>query len=148
MSDDNNNNEEIDQKQSGKADHLVKYQFGKDGGNDPREAKQKQTEAGQGNQHSIRNSLRRLMTQDIDVTKTPTAKDMAKMFGRSGTKIKMHEMMAIASVQQALKNFKAMENVINNVDGKLVEKQMTTNVTLADLVTKSYEAEEGQEGIE
>lgn len=127
---------------------LAPYRFGQKDGNDPKEAKAKQTAAGLGNQHTIRNSLKRLACAEVDITKMPTAEDMAKMFGRDGTKVTMAQLAAIKKFQQAMGNWKAMDSLIDHVDGKQVERKVEATVSLADLVNRSYELEDQSEGDE
>lgn len=118
--------------------------FGSEKGPDPVEA-QKAREA-KGNPGEIRGALKRLACAEIDITRTPTAEDMARIFSKNGgTKITMAQMAAIMKFQQGLKNWKAMDSLIDHVDGKQIERKVEATVTLADLVTRSYELEDKNE---
>lgn len=116
------------------------YQFGAEKGPDPTEAIKKRNE--KGHPGEIRVALKRLACAEIDITRTPTAEDMARIFGKGGTKVTMAQMAAIMKFQQAMKNYKAMDTLIDHVDGKQIERKVEATVTLADLVTRSYELED------
>lgn len=117
-------------------------QFGAENGPDPVEAGKKGGHTG----GSIRASIRRLAAQDIDLTRNLTHTDIVKMFGRNQGKVSMAQALAAAKFQKALKgDVKAMAQLEDSVDGKLVEKRIEAEVTLADLVNGSYEHEQESE---
>ncbi len=126
---------------SGKPPHEIiaigeKTQFGKDGGKSASEAGRK-SPGGQ----SVRLALRRLMLAEVDVSKPMDARQLAKIFGNKGTIITAAQACALRKYQQAMQNWKAMDSLIDSVDGKAVQPVANATVTLADLVTASYNPE-------
>ena len=115
--------------------------FGSENGPDPKAAKAKQTEAGQGNQHSVRNALRRLAASDFVLGENMTPEVLVKKFGRNGVEISGAQMLAVRKFEQGMKNWKAMDSLIDAIDGKQVQKVVEAQATLADLVNHSYELE-------
>lgn len=123
--------------------HLVEAgkatRFGQPGGPDPREARAKVER----NPSSIRTAIRRLMAREIDLNKplpeqmTPEVR-LKYLAGPNG-KATEAMIMAMKSVTQAGDSFKAMANIIDQVDGKLVEKKVETSMTLEQLVTGDFD---------
>ncbi len=114
--------------------------FGQPGGPDPKAAREKQV-----NPASIRMGIKRLMAREIDPDKdiasqmTPEVR-LRYLAGPQG-KVTEAMIMSIAAVKQAGDNFKAMANIIDQVDGKLVEKKVEAQMTLEELVTGKFDDE-------
>lgn len=93
--------------------------------------------------HAIRAKLRKLACHEVELdTETgaaPTLADIAKAWGREakGTKIKLNmaEVWALQKSKQAMSDPKAMDKLIEHVDGKQTETLVHKGVeTYADLV--------------
>lgn len=112
--------------------------FGSDGGPDPSAAAAK----GNRSRAQIRQALRRLAAFQFDVTDNapPLNDQMRDVFMRKGY-ITGAEMAAIRKFTQAMKDYRAMENITNDVDGKQIERVVEAKVTLSDLVNGIYEPE-------
>lgn len=107
--------------------------FGSAGGADPSAAASKRnTEI---NPSSVRQKLRRLAVH-VPGNARPTATDLARAFDKRGmTELSMAEIWALQRAQQAMGNYKAMDTLIDHIEGKLVNKQVEVNVdSYADLV--------------
>jgi len=123
--------------------------FGSAGGPDPRAAKEKQTAAGQGNQHSVRNAARRLAAAEFDITKKLSPEDLVKKFGRDGYVVSGAQMIAIKKFQKAMTgDTKMLQQITDDIDGKQVQKVVEAQASLADLVTKSYEIDSEEQAPE
>ena len=94
---------------------------------------------------SIRLSLRRLMEFEIDMTKPVTQDVLAAAFGRDGRCLTLAQACAVRKVYQALNNPRAMDMLIEQIDGKQVQATAEAKVTLADLVNASVSLERQQE---
>ena len=80
---------------------------------------------------SIRGNIRRLAHMHPE--------DAQDLIGKAET---MAELIAARKYQVALSgDVKAMQQLEDSVDGRLVEKKVEAEVTLADLVNKSFEVE-------
>ncbi len=127
--DGNNNNPNI-------VEHGKSTRFGADGGANPSDA----ASFGNHRRAQVRSSLRRLMGH-VTGTASPSASDLAKGFGKGRRldNLTVAEVMALHKVQQAMKNPKAMDTLIDHVDGKQVEKKLEAKVTLADIINGNFE---------
>lgn len=111
------------------AKHAVKFSSDRE---DQEEISRKGGEA----KNSIRRAQRRLAAHKPG-TDTPQLRDFARAFHPHGklSELTVAQLMAIKSAQQATQNYKAMENFINNVDGKLIEKKAEVQMgSLVDIV--------------
>lgn len=108
--------------------------FGAPGGPDPKAAQKKSREK----LWSVRDQLRRIAAHEFEPGAKLTPDDLAGIFKSPNGKLTGAQLLAMAKFQQGMKNFKAMENVTNDIDGKLIEKQKVATVTLAELVEGSY----------
>lgn len=121
------------------AKHGESTRFGSKGGPDP-SAAGKASQAKAGNPSSIRSSLRRLMAAEVDFTKPIDPSDIVKMFGKNGMKVTLAQACAIRKVQQAMGNWKAMDSLTDQVDGKQVQATVEAKTTMADLLAASFDA--------
>lgn len=105
-------------------------QFGQPGGPVPAEAAKGK------NPHSIRNAVRRVGAMDVDQA-------LAISSAPNRGKLSMVEAVALAKFKQALAgNVMAMHQLENSIDGKLVDKQVSAETTLEELVLGSYDHED------
>lgn len=121
-----------------------KTRFGAKDGPDPRAAKAKQVEEDKcQNQHSIRGALKRLMVADFDISKPITPSDLVKKFGRDGALINGAQVAAMNKFMQAMKNWKAMDSLIDAVDGKQKQSvELEAKRSLGDIILESYQEPE------
>lgn len=120
----------------------VSKKFGQPGAADPREAAKKL----KANPSSIRLNIRRLMAREVDPTNAQELSivEAARYLAGPNAKGKVTtaHLIAATAVSQAVKNFKAMGNLIENVDGK-VASQVNHTLSLETLVTGNYDQLEG-----
>lgn len=118
------------------AEYGKQTQFGSEGGPDPVEAGRK----GGYSKGSIRQSLRRIGAHEFEVGEDAPdfTQQMMKVFGGE-KRMTGSQLAAVKKFGQAMKNPKAMDTLIDNIDGKLVQKQVETKVSLEDLVNGSYD---------
>ncbi len=109
--------------------------FGQPGGPDPG------LMAREKNPAHVRAVLRRLAACEIDITQPVTIELLSKMLRRDGSMLTGAEMLAVRKWQQAMTNWRAMDSLIDAIDGKQVQKQVEAQATLADLINRSYELE-------
>ena len=116
-----------------------KTRFGAENGPDPAEAAKK------AKPWSVRNSVRRLAAAKIVTKNGPSIQEQIEsVFGEPGV-MTVAQLVAVKKVGMALKgNLAAIESITDDVDGKLVQKEVKATVSLADLVNKSYEIEDGR----
>ena len=116
--------------------------FGAERGPDPSAAG---SVAGEGKKRraSIRAAKRRLAGHSPGTDK-PRTQDFARAFGRPFSELTVAEIMAIQSAQQAMVNYKAMKDFVEDVDGKQVEKKVEAKVTLADIINGDFSALESE----
>lgn len=114
----------------------VNTRFGSGGADPSAAAKKRNTEQ---NPSSIRLALQRIMATEIDITQPMTAEQIAKAFGRNGVKVSIAQAMAVRKVMQAHKEWKAMDSLIDHVDGKQVQAVVEAKVTIADILAASYD---------
>lgn len=124
--------------------------FGEPGGADPAEAAEEKHRRG-----SPRSALRRLACHmpEIEITpegtmKAPSPNQIAQAFGRGKkfNQLTMAEIWAIQFQKQGMQDGKIMTKVIENVDGKLLEKKAEAKVgTLAELVAAADDLERAEE---
>lgn len=108
-----------------------KGRFGAPGGPDP-------SEAGKRGGGSVRAAIRRIAFMHPE-----DARDMIK---RADKDMTMAIAIAAAKFQKALKgDTKAMQQLEDSIDGKLVEKQVKAETTLEELVVGSFEHEQRSE---
>lgn len=109
--------------------------FGQPNAPCPRAAQQRASEP-----WSIQKAVRRLMAAEFDIS--PDAPDLHKqmleVFGGKNH-ITGAQYVAVTKFTQALKNPRAMETLIDRLEGKVVERKAEAQVTLADLVNASYQ---------
>ena len=118
-----------------------KTRFGAENGPDPSKAGRSSKP-----QHGIRAHLKTLMESPIfadDPSKLKLS-DFAKLFGlRRVADLTFGHISAIQFFKQGLGNGKVMMALIDNVDGKLVQKNENKDTTsLADLVNGSIDGDE------
>lgn len=102
--------------------------FGSPGGPDPRAA-QKASVAKAQETRSVRAAIRRFAGYTIEELQSMSRK----------RNIPAAHMLAIAKFQKAISgDVKAMQQIEESIDGKLVEKKVEAKVTLAELVLESY----------
>jgi len=113
-------------------------QFGKPNGPDPKAAARKKKEA----QHlswSVESSIRYFARQTWQTgTTAPSMDYQAKqMLGRPLTG---SEIIALTRLRQAMVGHpKFSQMAREDIDGKVIQKQIETKVTLAELIAKSYD---------
>lgn len=117
-----------------KKNQLIEYgkntRFGSDRGADPSEAGRK----GAHKKWSVRDSSRRMAALTVG-----EAKEMMENIDE----LTVAQAVALAKFQKAMKgDTKAMLQFTEDVDGKLVDRKVHAEVTLADLVTGSLEYDE------
>jgi hypothetical protein len=107
-------------------------QFGAEGGANPSEA------AAKSNGGSIRGAVRRIAHMHPD--------DAKKLADPNSPQATMALIVAATKYQRALKgDVRAMQQLEDSIDGKLVEKQIQAETTLEELVTGSFEHEQREE---
>lgn len=109
--------------------------------NDPRDAQKKSTQKLHENRE-VRVALRRIAAHEFDFSDgARPIQDQIKddVFNRK--KMTGAQMFAAVRASQAMRNWKAMEGLINDIDGKLVEKRVEATVSYADLVNASLKLE-------
>jgi hypothetical protein len=113
--------------------------FGKDGGADPKEAHAKSREKMKEN-FSIRQAMRRIAAHRFDTSEDAKTLDKQlkqDIFPRAT--MTGAQVAAIARFTQAMKNYKAMQAVVEDIDGKLIEKKVEAKVGYAELVAGSMD---------
>lgn len=106
------------------------HRFGDKGGADPVAAGSK------GGKTSIRKSVRRIAGMTVEHAMSLTDKEILQ-------KLSMAEAVALHKFKRALSgDVRAMQQLEDSVDGKVVEQRIHAEVTLADLVTGSLEYDE------
>lgn len=132
---------------AGKGDKNIKLLgFGTERGADPKEAGR----AGGTKRWSIRNAVRRLCAQEFDFTRIDDPKYLQEFLTEGGRRNPtLAEMLALKRIQQAMASPSAMEMVVGDIDGKLVEKKAEVQgKSLAELIAMSHEIEEGRKPSE
>lgn len=81
---------------------------------------------------TIRPALRRLSRAELGTN--PTVEKLCAHLGRNPDTLLGGELLAIKNFIQAMNNYKAMEKIIDNIDGKQVERKVESKVTLAQLL--------------
>ena len=109
--------------------HLIGYRFGEKGGADPKEAQKKKT--------SIRAATRRFAAMDVgDAVSLSKDKD-------EFNKLSLAQAVALSKFKKALSgDVRAMQQLEDSVDGKLVERKVEATTTLEELVLGSFDYEE------
>lgn len=114
--------------------HAIGHRFGEAEGADPRAAQQKSKP------WSIRAMAKRICAAEFDVgPNAPSIEEQIKTL--FGGKMTGGQLAAVRKFAQAMKDPRAMDTLIDNVDGKLIEKKIEATATLADIVGKSYDGE-------
>lgn len=113
----------------------VNTRFGQPGGADPSAAARKSNKGG-----SIRTAVRRIACMPVEqlegLLKSPKAR----------SRLSVAELTAIYKFRAVMQgNVKAMQQVTDDVDGKLVQKQVNSDVSLEQLVTGSFDYDESSE---
>lgn len=104
-------------------------------GNDPKVAQQKALKP-----WSVRHMVRYFARQEWDLSKEakPMRDQALVMLGK--TKLTGAEAMALARVQQAMMaNPKFSQFCVEDIDGKVVDKSLSAQVSLADLINGNFE---------
>lgn len=109
--------------------------------NDPKEAQAKGVKNRNENRE-VRASLRRIAAHEFDFSEgAKPIQDQIKNDVFKSKKMTGAQFFAAVRASQTLKNWKAMEGMINDIDGKLVEKRVEAQVSYADLVNQSLQLE-------
>jgi hypothetical protein len=116
-------------------------QFGQPDGVDPKEARAK----GDPDRHSIRRQITRITGLEIgDFLDLKSQKEIfiqaaQKLGYKSEKNMTYAQVIAVRKLSLAIAgNVKAMKEIEDSVDGKLVEKRMESKVSLEDLVNESF----------
>lgn len=111
--------------------------FGAENGPNPSEAAKKRNE--QSNPTSVRQALRRLAGMEIEIGIPPTPQDIAAAFGNKGKKITMAQMVAYKKFTMAIitGDVKAMQQIEDSIDGKLVNTNINAEASVADLIAQA-----------
>lgn len=118
---------------------LIGSRFGEEGGADARAAQAK-SRAKMIENNSVRRMVNRIAAHEFDTgPDAPPIQDQIR--GIFGRKMTGAQMMAAARVAQGMKNYKAMQNIVEDIDGKLIEKKVEAQVSYADLVAGSLDRE-------
>jgi hypothetical protein len=108
--------------------------FGQPGGPDPR---------GDGSRSapwSIRQNLRRLMNYPLNGSGLPSTEDLLRwLAGPNGQQATLAMLMAVRRYQQAMQSWQAMNALIDDVDGKQADKQITSRIPFSEIVRQSME---------
>ncbi len=107
-------------------------------GNDPKEAHKRMQEE-VGNTTFVRPALRRLACAEFDVDKKMDANTLTRVFAKEKASLTGAQILAIRKFQHGLANYKAMDSLIDAIDGKQIQKVAEARVSLADLVAGSFE---------
>lgn len=120
--------------------YLIGKRFGEPGGANQKEALAKGHEVQRRNR-GVRAEIKRISEHEFDTSEgaPPIAQQIKeKVFGNktmTGAQI-----LAATRFAQGIKNFKAMQNVVEDIDGKLKEvKEVRANIGYAELVAGSME---------
>lgn len=116
--------------------------FGAEGGPDPSASGYKTMTTK--NPSRVRAALQRIAAADFDISKPMNEKTIASVFGREGT-LTGAQIFAVQKAKQAMGNWKAMDSLIDAIDGKQVQKVIETKVTLEQILSRSEEIEEQDE---
>jgi len=110
-----------------------KTQFGQEGGADPKEAREKSSP------WSIRMATKRIARMTVTE---------AKAMADRKNELTMAQAVAAMKFQRALNgDVRAMQQLEDSIDGKLVEKRVEAKTSLEDLVMASLEGDEGNERV-
>lgn len=118
--------------------HKYAKKFGSEGGPDPREARAKQV-----NPTSIRSCLHRLMAYPLDPNKPmgeqikPDA--LLKFLGYGHKEPTLAMLAAIQTYRHGVESGKIMMQLIDQVDGKLIEKKVEATVPFSEIVKASLQ---------
>jgi len=127
------------------AEYGKDVQFGKPKGPDPVEAR-KNVKV---NPSSIRSCLRRLMTfplnPNVDLKEQMTVASLLGYLGYGHKEPTLAMLAAVQAYKHGVESGKIMMQLMDQVDGKLVEKTMTTGATLEQLVTGDYDVGQSDE---
>lgn len=105
---------------------------------------------------SIRNAVRKILASPLCVDKLKTAQGRAELFdpvniakelfGNSTRTLTPAELIAVKKIQVALAgDVKAMQQLEDSADGKLVEKRISASTSLASLVTGEIDEDDDAE---
>lgn len=120
--------------------HLEGKRFGEEGGGDPREAQAKSREKMKENA-SVRRMVRRIAEHEFDFGDgaKPIPDQIKDVFG--SRRMTGAQVLAAARFAQGMKNYKAMQGLVEDIDGKLIEKKAEAKVGYAELVSGSLDME-------
>ncbi len=101
-------------------EHSKGHRFGDEGHTDPREAQKKASKP-----WSIRNGVRRIAGSEFDVgpDAPPFGDQLNQVFGGT-SRMTGAQIAAVKKFSQAMNDVKAMENLTNDIDGKLIERKV------------------------
>lgn len=118
------------------------YRFGDPNGPDPAEAGRK----GGQQKASIRAAVRRIAAAEFDIGEDapPMKTQINRVFGGEN-KMTGAQMAGARKFALAMNDLRGLENLTNDVDGKLVEKRVEAKTSLEDLVN-GIESDQGGEG--
>lgn len=118
-----------------------KYGFGAEGGADPSAAAKKGVATRVAN-GSIRRYLKQLMhyplNPDVDIRAQVTSSKLLWYLGYDGSRPTLAALAAIQYYQHAVQNGKIMTSLIDQVDGKQIERVVEAKISLAELVAGSF----------
>lgn len=112
-------------------------QFGQPGGADPRAAREKQV-----NPTSIRSCLHRLMAYPLDPNKPMNEQikpDALLKFLGYGREPTLAMLAAIQTYRHGVESGKIMMQLIDQVDGKLIEKKVEATIPFSEIVKDSLQ---------
>lgn len=125
--------------------HLEGKRFGEDGGGDPREAQAKSREKMKENA-SVRRMVRRIAAHEFDFGEgAKPLPDQIKSDVFGTRRMTGAQVLAAARFAQAMKNNTAMNSIVEDIDGKLIEKKVEAQVGYAELVSGSLDMEREEE---
>lgn len=109
-------------------------------GEDPREAQAKSREKMKENS-SVRRMVKRIAEHEFDFNEgaKPLPDQIKDVFGKR--KMTGAQVLAAARFAQAMKNNTAMNAIVEDIDGKLIEKKVEAKVGYAELVSGSLDME-------
>lgn len=116
---------------------LLGHRFGEPGGANPDQSKT------QNRPWSVRDGIRRIAAHEFDISEgAPPIPDQIKKLFKG--KMTGAQIAAATKWAQSMKNWKAMENLTVDIDGKHIEKKVEAKVGYAELVAGSLEQEKDQ----
>lgn len=134
--------DEIKHEAKGNNPNIVEHgkatRFGAERGADPKEANKKLMDE-IGSPAFVRPALRRLACAEFDIDKKLDSNTLTRVFAKEKAALTGAQILAIRKFQQGMANYKAMDTLIDSIDGKQIQKVAEAKVSLADLVAGSFE---------